>query len=78
MNAKKAWKLFREGRRLVNDAGSLLAAGTAFISEVQSAAERIEEQAPLAVERVKAAAAAMKKPPAKKVDIKVEVMGREK
>ena len=25
MNAKRAWKFFREGRRFVNDAGSLLA-----------------------------------------------------
>lgn len=78
MNAKRAWKLFREGRRFVNDAGSLLAAGTAFMAEVQAVAARVEEEAPRAVERVKAAAASMTKPPAKKVDVTVEAKGRGK
>lgn len=76
MNAKRALKLFREGRRLVNDAGSFFAAGKAFLSEVQSVAARVEEEVPLAVERVKAAADSMKKPPPQKVDVKVEARSK--
>jgi len=65
---KAAARLLRDGRRLINDLGAAAAVGTAFIGEVRDAADAVEQALPGIVARVRSAA----KPPAKRVDVRVE------